>query len=81
MSAPPVHHPPQMTGTKRCPRCKKDLPVIYFSVNFCNKDGLHSYCRDCVSAIIAQTPSKREKRFEESERKTKALKRFKAIPF
>ena len=53
-----IYYPPRMSGTKICPRCKKDLPVIFFAVNRRNKDGLHSDCRKCSSEIIAKTPSK-----------------------
>lgn len=38
---------PRMTGTKTCSKCKKDLPVICFTVDRKNLDGLSTHCRDC----------------------------------
>lgn len=32
---------------KECACCHKLLPVAYFTKNKRNKDGLHSYCREC----------------------------------
>lgn len=38
---------PRMTGTKTCSKCKRDLAVIYFSVDKKRPDGLYGQCRDC----------------------------------
>src|SRR5690606_4483194 len=37
-------------ATKRCPRCKQELPVTEFGQNQSKKDGLQSYCRECYRA-------------------------------
>ncbi|WAX17085.1 hypothetical protein PF672P2_00070 [Parabacteroides phage PF672P2] len=33
---------------KLCARCGKTLPISEFDNHGTNKDGLQSYCRDCV---------------------------------
>jgi hypothetical protein len=34
--------------TKRCSKCKKELPLEKFSKNKCQKDGLCNQCKDCI---------------------------------
>lgn len=36
--------------TKRCPRCKQDLPRGDFGVSRTRKDGLCAYCKPCQRA-------------------------------
>lgn len=38
-----------MNNTKQCSKCKEVKPVTEFSKDKSNKDGLHSYCKSCVS--------------------------------
>jgi len=39
---------------KRCARCGKQKPFSEFHKNSRNKDGLHSYCKECNKAKAAQ---------------------------
>ena len=41
------HHEPRTTGTKVCKACKEELPVICFSADHKNSDGLCGTCREC----------------------------------
>ena len=36
--------------TKRCGRCRSDLPLTAFGVRRASADGLQGYCRECISA-------------------------------
>lgn len=44
-----MKHEPTMTGYKLCRKCQNVLPVIYFSVEKKNKDGLAGSCRGCLN--------------------------------
>lgn len=35
--------------TKKCSKCKRELPLDKFSKNNSKKDGLQCQCRDCMS--------------------------------
>lgn len=37
--------------TKRCCRCRRELPVSEFSLSRKQKDGLQNYCKECKSRI------------------------------
>lgn len=54
--------------TKRCTRCKQELPATsdYFSRNKRQKDGLYYYCRPCA-AEIKRNPE-RQKDYERAQR-------------
>lgn len=56
-------HEPQMTGTKTCCHCDRDLPVLAFAVRKAASDGLQSWCRDCHAASS-------HKRFWDRKQKT-----------
>lgn len=45
---------PIMHGTKTCSSCRKELPVLYFTVHRTAKDGLYSSCRECNRASKAK---------------------------
>lgn len=47
---------------KLCPRCTIEKPVEYFSRNKRKKDGLQTYCKECYSAINADTYKRLPKR-------------------
>lgn len=66
------HHEPQLTGTKVCTKCNKELPVICFAVEARHSDGLQSQCRDCLS-------EKNRQWYKEKKKPTKALLRKKVI--
>ena len=36
------------TATKKCAKCGRELPVSEFYANKKAKDGLHSYCKECI---------------------------------
>lgn len=57
-----VNHPPKMTGTKTCSRCKIEQHVMCFAINHKQRDGLHSYCRKCEVEITKRTPSYKARR-------------------
>ena len=42
--------------TKVCPKCMRELPATteYFNINKQNKQGLHSYCKDCRNKVRAK---------------------------
>lgn len=42
--------------TKVCAKCKKELPATteYFNINKQNKQGLHSYCKNCRNEARAK---------------------------
>lgn len=35
--------------TKKCSKCKRELPVTEFNKSIKSKDGLQSYCKSCQS--------------------------------
>lgn len=37
--------------TKKCNKCGRELPRDRFSVRNGSKDGLQSYCKDCLNAM------------------------------
>lgn len=37
---------------KRCPRCKETKPTTEFGVCRSRKDGLQSYCRECIARLM-----------------------------
>ncbi len=41
--------------TKKCPKCKRLLPVDEFCKDPRNEDGLHLYCRKCVKTYFSKT--------------------------
>ena len=41
-------HEPQMSGTKHCPGCDRDLHCLFFAACKTNRDGLRSKCRECL---------------------------------
>lgn len=43
--------PPPMPKRKWCPRCRRTLPGRAFYYNKAHLDGLHGYCRACVSLL------------------------------
>ncbi len=43
--------------TKVCRKCGKELPVSEFYANKANKDGYHSYCKECAAAANNQRKS------------------------
>ncbi len=54
-----MNHPPKMSGTKICSRCKRELHVLCFGVDNKNTDGLSSHCRECKVEVSRHTPSGR----------------------
>jgi len=48
--------------TKRCPRCKRDLPRTEFGEQQSRKDGLDSYCRECRRAYQRERQKKNASR-------------------
>ena len=54
-----VAHEPRMTGTKHCPKCNTDKPVLAFCVNKRSADGLNGWCRSCAAEAHKLSPSRR----------------------
>lgn len=48
-----------MTETKRCARCRKDLPVDEFNKSSRSRDGYQLRCRPCASAAAREAASGR----------------------
>ena len=44
-----IVHVPQSYEQKRCPHCKRILPLTLFSKSASSKDGRQTYCRDCMN--------------------------------
>lgn len=59
LSEPMTDHEPRLTGTKTCPDCGEDKPVIEFGVRKTSSDGLDTYCRPCKAIRTNRAPSKR----------------------
>lgn len=38
------------TTTKKCHKCRRELPITKFALNKASKDGHVGQCRDCVNA-------------------------------
>lgn len=49
-----------MINKKLCPKCKKTLYTIFFSLNSLSKDGLQSWCKKCKA--IQQRKYRQENR-------------------
>jgi hypothetical protein len=48
--AKPASAATALPSEKRCSRCSSLLPAERFHLNRCSSDGLHNWCKDCVSA-------------------------------
>lgn len=44
----------RLTGTKWCPRCKAQRPVVDFNRNRSARDGLQAYCRVHTREVLAE---------------------------
>lgn len=42
-------HQAACTGTKLCRKCGETKPALAFAAKHDAADGMHAYCRDCVS--------------------------------
>jgi len=58
---------------KICSHCRKDLPVLMYSINRGNKDGFNIYCRDCNKLRPFPIP---KRKVCEICKKDKAIKHF-----
>jgi protein-arginine kinase activator protein McsA len=67
-------HEPRMTGTKFCPRCETDKPVLHFSVDRKNVDGLYYVCRNCANQADEQTPSRQARKTEMLDKRLAKLR-------
>lgn len=68
--------------TKRCPDCKKDLPLSAFGLNAQTADGLNYYCKEHArrrqAKWVKKNPAKARairKRYLDGLRATNMLKR------
>ena len=58
--------------TKKCGRCKRELPIDMFYKNKSEKDGLSWHCKDC-SKEIAFARKDKIKKYNEEHRKEKSI--------
>ena len=49
-----------MEDTKICPKCGRELPRSEFSMKTNSKDGLQSYCKDCIREASRKSYEKRK---------------------
>jgi hypothetical protein len=56
---------------KKCARCKKVKPYREFSQDPCQKNGLHPYCKGCVSEYNKKFDSVPENKLKKRERAKK----------
>ena len=40
----------ELTKTKVCPKCGRELPITEFALNKTSKDGHVGQCKDCINA-------------------------------
>lgn len=48
-----MKHEPRNSGTKVCKKCGQEKHALGFSVDRDNRDGLHSWCRECCQNAAA----------------------------
>ena len=51
MSLKNLNKEDEVMGTKICYTCKRELTIDNFCKNLHNKDGLNTYCRECVKEV------------------------------
>ena len=56
-----------MKTEKQCPKCKETKPVSGFSKNATKKDGLCSWCRECIRQDN-QRPERKEYKRQDNQR-------------
>lgn len=61
---------PRCSGTKTCTKCGEEKSVLAFAANRTTSDGLHYWCRGCVSLSARDAPSARARRERAAERST-----------
>jgi hypothetical protein len=61
----------QQLGYKTCAKCGKVKPVAEFYASTHSPDGLHSYCKECMS--VYGSAAERKKRKEAREQKKKNI--------
>lgn len=61
---------PRCSGTKTCPKCHQEKPVLAFASDRRRRDGLNSWCRECVGSSAREAPVARLRRELAAERLT-----------
>lgn len=57
-----------MTETRKCPRCKEELPIAHFGKNRRNKNGVQTYCKTCTVIKVKESQERHKERYNKYQR-------------
>jgi len=65
--------------TRTCSRCRRDLPISYFTRNGGRKSGYNGWCRDCMRLWKRKNPEKVNRKYPLSPEQREKNRRAAAV--